>query len=204
MLASYWVFPLVVGSVKSNVGHCEAASALIGLIKATLSLVNKQIPPQMHFSTPNPAINFTNLIVPTKTLEWPETEGYPRRAAINTFGAGGTNGHAVLEAYPRSSSELPVAQRPWLFKISAADEGSLQALTKCYAAHLERHRPNLQDLAHTLVARRSTLRYSRIVVASSHESLRTQLLSLDLTILTKSSHPAKWTLFVFTGQGAQW
>ncbi|KAL9601094.1 MAG: hypothetical protein Q9179_002982 [Wetmoreana sp. 5 TL-2023] len=200
----YEACPLVVGSVKSNIGHCEAASALIGLIKTVLSLENAQIPAQMCFDTPNPAIDFTNLTIPTKTLPWPDTAGHIRRAAINTFGAGGTNGHAVLEAYNRPSNKSFVGQRPWLFKLSAADPLSLQALKKAYAAYLEHHTPNLRDLAHTLVARRSDFRHSQFFVASSHDSLRTQLLSNKVDMLIKSGDPVKEIIFVFTGQGAQW
>ncbi|KAL8727428.1 MAG: hypothetical protein Q9181_005715 [Wetmoreana brouardii] len=202
--AVYGACPLVVGSVKSNVGHCEAASALIGLIKTVLCLENAQIPAQMYFDTPNPAIDFSNFIVPTKTLPWPDTAGHVRRAAINTFGAGGTNGHAVLETYNRSSINSCVGQRPWLFKLSAADELSLKALKTAYAAYLEYQTPDLRALAHTLVARRSDFKYSQFFVASSHDSLRSQLLSDKVDTLTKSGDPVKGTLFVFTGQGAQW
>ncbi|KAL8637932.1 MAG: hypothetical protein Q9228_004857 [Teloschistes exilis] len=200
----YWAAPLVIGSVKSNVGHCEAASALMGLIKAVLSLENGQIPAQLHFTTPNPALDSTSLIVPQKTLDWPDAQGDVRRAAINTFGAGGTNGHAVLEAHTYSPQRSCATKRPWLFKISATDKTSLQALSKTYAEWLKSHKPNLNDLAHTMTARRSTLRYSRFIVASEHDTLRNQLLSGSSKVLTKTADGVRKPLFVFTGQGAQW
>ncbi|KAI4123666.1 MAG: hypothetical protein LQ338_005156 [Usnochroma carphineum] len=203
--AVYVKNPLIVGSTKSNVGHCEAASALIGLIKTILCLENAQIPAQMHFETPNPAIDFTHRIVPMNTLNWPDTAGRPRRAAINTFGAGGTNGHAVLEAYDRPSLEGFVSRRPWLFKVSAADEISLQALSKALAIYTETRKPHLKDLAHTLLTRRSNLRHTRYVVASGHDELLTQLRSDDPSVVTaKNDDAAGNLLFVFTGQGAQW
>ncbi|KAL8690210.1 MAG: hypothetical protein Q9218_004292 [Villophora microphyllina] len=202
--ALYHANPLIIGSVKGNTGHCEAASALIGLIKTVLCLEHCQIPTQMHFTNPNPAIDFTNITVPKSTLQWPDTRGGARRAAINTFGAGGTNGHAVLEAHTRSPGRLCIAGRPRLFKISGADKLSLQALNESYAQWLGLHRPNLRDLAHTLTARRSTLRFSRFIVASSHDSLRSQLLLDSSSVVTKSSSSPNRTLFVFTGQGAQW
>ncbi|KAL8902419.1 MAG: hypothetical protein Q9207_004740 [Kuettlingeria erythrocarpa] len=150
--------PLTVGSVKSNIGHCEAASALTGLIKTVLCLENAQIPAQMHFGTPNPAIDFSHRTIPTKNLDWPSNNGQPRRAAINTFGAGGTNGHAVVEAYHAPSLDQMPAKRPWLFKVSAADEISLQALSLEYASFIKTQKPSLSDLAHTLLVHRSSLR----------------------------------------------
>lgn len=195
---------LAVGSVKSNIGHCEAASALIGLIKTVLCLENAQIPAQMHFETPNPAIDFTHRVIPTKTLDWPDTKGQPRRAAINTFGAGGTNGHAVLEAYHAPSLDQALAKRPWLFKVSAADEISLQDLSHKYACYIETRKPNLRDLAHTLLARRSALRYTRFLVASCHDEILAKLRHDNPEIFTTNIGKAEKVLFVFTGQGAQW
>lgn len=93
---------LVVGSIKSNVGHLEAAAALAGLVKTVLALEHAQIPPQMHFSTPNQKIDFSSVIIPAGSVHaWPSVRrpGEPRRAAINSFGFGGTNGHAVLEEF---------------------------------------------------------------------------------------------------------
>ncbi|KAL8924113.1 MAG: hypothetical protein Q9208_004250 [Pyrenodesmia sp. 3 TL-2023] len=177
--AVYGENPLTVGSVKSNLGHCEAASALIGLIKTVLCLENAQIPAQMYFETPNPAIDFSHRTIPTKTMDWPDTN---RRAAINTFGAGGTNGHAVLEAYHAPPFQTS-AKRPWLFKVSAADEMSLQALSREYA--------------------RSSLRYTRFLVASNENELITELRHDNPEIVATKSGTAK-VLFVLTGQGAQW
>ncbi|CRK15834.1 hypothetical protein BN1708_011576 [Verticillium longisporum] len=90
---------LVVGSVKSNVGHLEAAAALAGLVKTVEALERGFIPPQMHFTSPNPKIDFTRLEVPTSLTPWPKTRDGVRRAAIDSFGFGGSNGHAVLEHY---------------------------------------------------------------------------------------------------------
>ncbi|KAL8647622.1 MAG: hypothetical protein Q9226_006354, partial [Calogaya cf. arnoldii] len=205
---TYLRHPLVVGSVKGNVGHCEAASALVGLIKTVLCLEHQQIPAQMHFDTLNPAIDLTNtnITIPRHILAWPEPFSDPNstpRAAINTFGAGGTNGHAVLESYAHRPSATPATQRPWLFKVSAADETSLRCLTKSYVAYIESQKPNLGDLAHTLLAHRSSLRHSHFVVASTYSSLLAQLCSNHMT-LSKISHAARRLLVVLTGQGAQW
>ncbi|KAL9578932.1 MAG: hypothetical protein Q9212_005401 [Teloschistes hypoglaucus] len=149
-------------------------------------------------------VDFTNLMVPQQTLDWPDTRGDVRRAAINTFGAGGTNGHAVLEAHTHSAQESCNTNRLWLFKISAADKTSLEALSKAYAEWLKSPEPSLKDLAHTMIARRSTLRYSRFIIASDLDTLRTQLLSSSSSVLAKGGDEVRKSLFVFTGQGAQW
>ncbi|KAL8829024.1 MAG: hypothetical protein Q9170_006352, partial [Blastenia crenularia] len=198
--------PLYVGSIKSNIGHCEATSGLAGVIKTVMCLENAQIPAQMHFENPNPAINFVDRTVPTGLLDWPNTGGGVRRAAINTFGAGGTNGHAILEAYT-TTSKIPKPcneRKSWLFKISAADEASLQALATSYASYVQLCTPDLRDLAHTLTARRADLKYSRFMVASNHEALCKQLDSAAGKVILRTNSRVKKTLFVFTGQGAQW
>lgn len=208
MQETYFRNPLVVGSVKGNVGHCEAASALVGLIKTVLCLEHQQIPGQMHFDTLNPAIDLTNtnITIPKQVLPWPEPFSKSNcrpRAAINTFGAGGTNGHAVLELFTHRPSQMPASERPWLFRVSAADETSLRSLIRSYVAYIENRKPNLMDLAHTLLAHRSNLRYSQFVVASTHGSLLDRLRS-DHAVVAKTSNAARRLLVVFTGQGAQW
>ncbi|KAL9030032.1 MAG: hypothetical protein Q9180_006953, partial [Flavoplaca navasiana] len=205
---TYQQHPLVVSSTKGNVGHCEAASALVGIIKTVLCLEHQQIPAQMHFSTLNPSINLTdtNIAIPKKVLPWPNPSSNPNskpRGAINTFGAGGTNGHAVLESFAHRRRELPVTERPWLFRVSAADETSLRSLTRTYAAYIEKQRPNLRDLAHTLLAHRSSFRYSLFFVTATYDSLLAQL-RCDHAVVTKTGNAARGILVVFTGQGAQW
>ncbi|MFD0387917.1 polyketide synthase [Tistrella bauzanensis] len=91
----------VVGSVKTNIGHLEAAAGIAGLIKATLALHHRRIPSNLNFQSPNPAIDFDGLMlkVATEDQPWPEN-GHTARAGVNSFGFGGTNAHAVLEAAP--------------------------------------------------------------------------------------------------------
>src|SRR5215475_2641586 len=96
----------VIGSIKSNLGHLEAAAGITGLIKTVLCLQHRQIPKNLHFETPNPQIPFDDLRlrVAQRLEPWPETYGQPARAGVNSFGFGGTNGHAILEAPPVSDS----------------------------------------------------------------------------------------------------
>ena len=195
--------PLVVGSVKSNIGHLEACAALAAIIKTVECLERARIPPQMHFENPNPKIDFDNVRIPTSVIPWPSSSGKSRRAAVNTFGAGGTNGHAVLEAYPRHLSRPDAHKRVMLFKISAIDERTLERLSLKYAQHVEAERPSLPDLAYTMLSRRSTLRQSCFITANTLDTLAEKLKAKPSNIVVKASGHVKNTVFVFTGQGAQ-
>ena len=194
--------PVVVGSIKSNIGHTEACAALAGLIKTIECMERGQIPSQMHFTNPNPNIDFHNVRIPTEMLCWPERN--VRRAAVNTFGAGGTNGHAVLEYYPRASSKPCSGNRPWLYKVSANDACALKRLSRTYADYVENKSPNLHDLAYTLLTRRSNRNSSLFLTASSHEELIDKLRVDNLKTSNGGKSFVGKVVFLFTGQGAQW
>ena len=93
--------PLIIGSVKSNIGHLEAAAGIAGLIKVVLALQRREIPPNLHFKSGNPRIDWAGLpiTVPTTVLPWPAVEGL-RRAGISSFGFSGTNVHVIVEEAP--------------------------------------------------------------------------------------------------------
>lgn len=197
---------LVVGSVKSSIGHLESCAALIAIIKTVEALERATIPPQMLFRNPNPKINFDRMSIPTTLLDWPVSDDGARRAGVNSFGFGGTNGHAVLEAFQSTHaiSEASLAQKPYLFKFSGAKTVSLLELSKSLANYVERRKPSLHDLSHTLLARRSNLRKMTFIVASSGDELISQLRAESPYELTKSEKLDRKVAFVFTGQGAQW
>lgn len=198
---------LVVGSVKSNVGHLEACAALVGIVKTVECLERGQIPPQMHFVNPNPKINFETMTIPTAMMSWPSSATGVRRAAVNSFGFGGTNGHVVLDHYPVEYRMPILTGRPFLFKVSAANELSLGALATSYAHYVESRKPSLSDLAHTLLARRSTLKKSLFLTVSSHSELVKKLRGWKdgpSKPLSRTSLKSQSIGFVFTGQGAQW
>src|SRR6202023_2361756 len=112
--------PLLIGSVKTNIGHLEGAAGIAGLIKLVLSIHHRQIPPSLNFETPNPHIDFTatNLRVVTAAEPWPEPNK-PAVGGVSAFGWGGTNCHVVIEeAAPSSAQLLP---------LSAPDPNSLKA-----------------------------------------------------------------------------
>jgi acyl transferase domain-containing protein len=197
---------LIVGSIKPNVGHLEACAALVSIIKVVESLERGLVPPQLHYSTPNPKIKLDSTVIPTSTTSWPRSRNGVHRAAVNSFGFGGTNGHVVLEAVPIVVSEPVSLDRPFLFKVSAVNETSLAALANSYADYIDRRRPVLGDLAYTLLARRSTFKRTLFLTSSSHgeliEKLRTWNDTSKLLTRRPSSNPRIG--FVFTGQGAQW
>ncbi|KAF2145308.1 uncharacterized protein K452DRAFT_243204 [Aplosporella prunicola CBS 121167] len=201
---SHKIQKLVVGSVKSNIGHLESCAALAGIAKTVECLERGLIPPQMHFEKPNPKINFSNIEIPTSVLPWPTSKNGVRRAGINSFGFGGTNGHAVLEYVPGKADSLMPNMRPRLFKVSAANDSSLTLMAASYAKYIESGQPDLNDLAHTLLARRTTLKKSMFLVASSSEELVGKLKDQGIPRITRSRESKPKIGFVFTGQGAQW
>lgn len=175
------------------------------MIKVTLCLEKGLIPAQLHFEHPNPKIDFRYARIPTSLLPWQLTTRGIRVAAVNTFGAGGTNGHAVLTTLPKASVQpRHIGIRPFLFKVSAADDISLRQMSSKLAGYIERCSPNLQDLAYTLLCRRSTLRKSTFFLSRTHDETVKELRDSNSNIVTTSSKHGTKIVFLFTGQGAQW
>jgi len=189
------------GSVKSNVGHLDAAAGVTGLIKTVLALHHQAIPPSLHFQEPNPEIDFENspFFVNTTLTPWQRGET-PRRAGVSSFGIGGTNAHLVLEEAPPL---VPSSNsRPWqLLLLSAKSETALTTASDNLAQHLINH-PNLKlaDVAYTLNTSRKGFPYRQMVVASDTESAIAQLQEK-----TSQSSPDQLpaVTFLFPGQGAQ-
>ena len=125
-------------------------------------------------------------------------------SSSNTFGAGGTNGHVVLERYSISGKSKELTSRPFLYRISAVDASCLSKLAVKYAHYVQIGKPDLRDLAHSLLFRRSMLRYSRFLVADNHEGLVQKLRSNSDNIDVRTADKVKRVALVFTGQGAQW
>ena len=174
-------------------------------MKVALCLEKGQIPPQMNFNVPNPKLDLHNVTIPTQMTSWPTVSQGGRRAAVNTFGAGGTNGHAVLEAYSGGLPETSTLEkRPYLFKISAADDQSLRDNSLRFAEYVEASKSVLRDLAHTMLASRSTLRKSIFFTAGSHDEVIAALRKDDHNIYVKPSELQRELIFLFTRQGAQW
>jgi len=205
--------PVLVGSIKTNIGHTEPVSGLAAVIKTAFALEYGLIPPNINYETPNPKIplNEWRLQVPKTLTEWPL--GKLRRASINNFGYGGSNAHVILEARGESSSanegkrnSLSVSKsRVYIF--SAKDSLACKAIANKYAVYLRTlieidQGPCPGDLAYTLAERRSLFSWVVAVRASSLTDLADQLEQPTL----KGSHTTKQPRlgFVFNGQGAQW
>ncbi|KAL4864872.1 hypothetical protein BDV12DRAFT_200687 [Aspergillus spectabilis] len=217
---------LLVGSVKTVIGHTEGTAGLAGVLKASLSLQNGLIPPNLLFETLNPALEpfASNLKVAMEATPWPRLPpGVPRRVSVNSFGFGGTNAHAILESYSRSvhngmavveSPPLTAARLPAVlpFVFSAASERSLVAVISSYAEYL-RDNPSIDPagFATTLLRRRSALKFRLSLWAPTIPDLVNKLEEEVVAIQAKRSpinsrrlSDRPQILGVFTGQGAQW
>lgn len=203
---------LYVGSVKTNIGHTEAAAGMAGLIKAALALHHGLIPPSLHQRTPNPAIPWADLpleVAHAKT-PWPRSER-PRIAGVSAFGIAGTNGHVVLEEVPcRLAEPSAVESRSdFLLPLSAKSLDALRDLAVRFADLLEQDSgPALQDICWSAAARRAALEHRAAFVAKDRaamaESLRRYAEGADAAAqgVARADASAK-IAFVCPGQGAQ-
>jgi acyl transferase domain-containing protein len=158
------------GSVKTNIGHANAAAGIAGLIKATLSVKNGLIPPSLNCDHPNPVINFsrTPFYVNSKLETWPDGQT-PRRAAVNSFGIGGANAHVVIEQAPPRKASGP-SRRDQTLVLSAKTSSALVKTTSQLAAYLDSPTAApLPDIAFTLALGRRTLEHRRVILCQSRE-----------------------------------
>ena len=194
-----------IGSLKTNIGHADAAAGIAGLIKTVLMLKYKEIAPSLHFEAPNPKIELDNSpFYVSKTLKpWP-VNGYPRRAGVSSFGIGGTNAHIVLEEAPQTVS--PQQSRPWqLLLLSAQNATSLNSMTVNLSEHLKRH-PDIpmEHVAYTLKVGRKVLAYRRMVVCRDREDAIDALFDEKRLVDTVQEHTKRKPVFMFSGQGTQY
>ncbi|MCX6981412.1 MAG: type I polyketide synthase [Verrucomicrobia bacterium] len=197
----------LLGTVKSNFGHLEAAAGVTGLIKTALALHHGKIPPSLHFKTPNPRIDFANspFKVVTQLTDW-QLGVHPRRAGVSSFGVGGTNAHVVLEESPavvRNPSEASAQ----LLVLSARTASALDTATTNLAAHLREHpETNLADTAFTLQLGRQEFQHRRIIVANRVDETADLLEQrAPRRVFTKGDRTGSPSIvFMFPGQGAQY
>lgn len=193
-----------IGSVKTNIGHTDAAAGVAGLIKTVMALERGIIPPSLHFTTPNPQIDFaaSPFRVVTSPSEW-RPEGVPRRAGVSSFGMGGTNAHVVLEEpqEPRTSSHRPRQ----LLVLSARTRTALDAATARLAAHLRAH-PELPlgDVAWTLQIGRRQHPHRRYALVDGLDNAVRVLTGHDPGQLVTCGGPARSRIvtFMFPGTSA--
>ena len=191
-----------VGSVKSNLGHTDAAAGVAGLIKTVEALKHRQIPPSLHFSEPNPDIPFATspFYINTRLQDWPG-DTTPRRAGVNSFGIGGTNAHVVVEEAPPPAVSA-ASRTSQLLPLSAKTPSALARIAANLADRLQRFpEANLADVAFTLT-QRHPMPYRHTVVAKDVAQAVTQLAALGKSPV-KAQEEAR-VGFLFSGQGTQY
>ncbi|MFI1539595.1 type I polyketide synthase, partial [Streptomyces anandii] len=217
--------PLLLGSVKSNIGHAQAAAGVAGVMKMVLAMRHGVLPPSLHISEPTPHVDWSSGAIEllTRNTEWPET-GRPRRAAVSSFGFSGTNAHAVLEEAPRDDTE-PVqpsgeptgeATRPLLaggtalpWVISGRTGTALRDQAQRLLEHIEAH-GDLEpaDVGTSLALTRSVLDHRAVVIGRDRADLLTGLRALaeerGVAGLVQGSGTGGKGVFLFPGQGSQW
>ncbi|MEE9397814.1 MAG: SDR family NAD(P)-dependent oxidoreductase [Methylococcales bacterium] len=210
--------PCAVGSVKANIGHLEAASGIAGVIKLVLSLQHKQIPPLANLKMPNPNIPFEELgLRLPMSLESMPSGSEPALVAINSFGYGGTNAHAILQENTIEKTEISESQEltdadPYLLPLSAKSESAMKELASRYLEKIDAvDSPSLRDLCYSSSVHRGHYDYRLGVIANTMDEVRDQLKDFVDGIDNGSPSLAKALpestnkpVFVFTGMGPQW
>ena len=202
-----------IGSLKTNIGHVDAAAGVGGLIKTILAMKHKLVPPSLHFEKPNPQIDFDNspFYVATQLSEW-KTNGTPRRAGVSSFGIGGTNCHIIVEEAPKRPPVANSVERPQhILSLSAKSEEALSELAQRYYKFLSHDSQCvLTDICYTTNTGRKHFEHRLAVVAESVSQLRERLGSFASQETTSGLRRGQLdggkppqVAFLFTGQGAQ-
>ena len=211
--------PCVMGSVKTNIGHSEAASGIAGLIKVALCLKHREIPPSLHLKNPNPKIPWQSLSIRMQQEHgpWPASEG-PAFAAVNSFGITGTNAHIVLQEAPFSPAAGAQTEkddgRAKLLPLSAHNGEALGDLTNAYRIFLsdkdQEDFCSLNDVCYTASVKRTHHRYRLAVAGHSYEEFVARLEAVlgqndsQSTFGCTAQESSQRLAFVFSGQGPQW
>ena len=209
--------PLRIGSVKTNLGHLEAAAGIAGVIKAVLALRHREIPPHLHFSAPNPLIPWEQFAieVPTRRMPWaPGASDRVRRAAVSSFGFSGTNAHVIIEEAPAAEqmADSPLSpDRPaHVLPITAVTESALRRLALAYAEKLDAADEPFTDICYTAAVGRAKFPERLAVVAANGEEAAGKLRAWATNgespagALRGRARGSVEVAFLFTGQGAQW
>jgi acyl transferase domain-containing protein len=203
--------PLLVGSVKTNMGHLESAAGVAGVMKVVLALRHGMIPPHLHLKEPNPHVDWARLPVsiPTSLTPWPAAgRGI---AGVSSFGFSGSNAHVILERAPgRSGAAAPGTPRPHILPISAKSEKALQELVGRWAEHLATHpAEDLADVCFTAAAGRTHFRHRLALVGADRQAMSAQLEALAAgreapKVARGSVSDPPEVAFLFSGQGSQY
>ena len=205
--------PLAIGSVKTNIGHTEAASGIAGLMKTVLALRHRKIPPGLHLNQKSSHIDWDRLpvVVPTQLVEWKPLNGH-RYAGVSSFGFSGTNAHVVLEEAPKLEVAANTRERPrHILTLSARTETALDGLCKKYAAALRASSTDaLPDRCFTANSGRAHFAHRVAVVGETAEQMAMTLEGAENAVPSArrfagvASTGDTRTCFLFTGQGSQY
>ena len=205
--------PCIIASVKTNIGHTESVAGVAGVIKTSLILKNKKIPPHLHLKNVNSKVNLEelNLKVPLELMDYPDHEGLAM-AAVNSFGFGGTNAHAILSEAPQPQVfSSPTDELVRIFPVSARSEAGLKAMAERYHEFFEQNEiENLYDVGYSMSLRRDQHPYRLGIVAKNITELKANLadyISENPTLGVaegRQKDNSNGLVFVFTGMGPQW
>ena len=200
--------PLYLGSVKTNIGHLEAAAGIAGVIKTVLALRHRTIPAHLHFRSINPHIPISELpiTIPTVTTAW-QTANPKRRAGVSAFGFGGTNVHMVLEEAEPAKREPSPEPPAWLFAFSAKDPSVLADLLRRHLDFLKHNDVSPHNMAFTLLNGRDHFFYRAALTAAGRDDLVEKLQAAvddPAAVLTGTATAGGKVVFLFTGQGSQY
>ena len=206
--------PCALGSVKTNLGHTQAASGVLGLMKAVLALQHGVVPQNLHFThLPDTMAHIeTNLFVPQENTAWPTNGQHARRAAVSSYGISGTNVHVVLEQAPEvvqaDDNSAGQSTGPMLFPLSSTSADELRRTAHRLAEWVHAHDDvALPDLAYTLARRRVHRTVRSAVIASSRPELTEALREVadsDTPYQAAVGRDDRGPVWVFSGQGSQW
>ncbi len=204
--------PLLIGSVKTNLGHLEAAAGVAGIIKVVLALQRREIPPQLHFTRGNPHIDWAAwpVNVPVRVTPWDAIDGR-RLAGVSSFGFSGTNAHAIIEEAPVAGAHAPERERPvHVLALAARDSSSLHELAKRYESHLDGKPASAADACFSANAGRTHFAHRLAIAGATHDDflhgLRAYLAGTPTPAVASGVNQGlrPQVAFLFTGQGAQY
>jgi len=195
-----------VGSVKSNIGHLDAAAGVAGLIKTVLALKHGELPPSLHYQSANPEIDFSNspFYVNASLQPW-KRNGGPRRAGVSSFGIGGTNAHVIVEEAPPLEQSSATGRELQVLVLSAKTAGALATATTNLRLHLDQSQEALADVGYTLAVGRRALAHRRVVLCRDRQQATAALRGADeghvLSGVARERRPS--LVLLYPGQGAQ-
>ncbi|MDP9615611.1 SDR family NAD(P)-dependent oxidoreductase [Streptomyces demainii] len=212
--------PLWLGSVKSNIGHAQAAAGVAGVIKMVMAMRHGALPKTLHIDEPSSHVDWSagGVSLLTDDMPWPET-GRPRRAGVSSFGMSGTNAHAVLEQAPLDDAPSPAADdedlaaelpeiTPWV--LSGRSEAAVEAQAERLLTHVrERRGVSPADVGLSLATTRSVFEHRAVVLASDGDGLLNGLGALaegnvSPGVVRGTATARDQAVFIFPGQGSQW